>query len=73
MYVPDYAANAGGIITISCEMGQPYDNHKSLRLTESKGQTVLELFHRSQQTNRPINVVADTLAELRPKEAVMAT
>lgn len=73
LYVPDYAANAGGIINISCEMGQPYDKNKSLRLTKNIAQTVLELFRRSEETNRPTNVVADALAERRIAGAVVAS
>ncbi len=28
LYAPDYAANAGGVINISCEIGQRYDKKK---------------------------------------------
>jgi leucine dehydrogenase len=73
LYVPDYAANAGGIINISCEMGQPYDKNKSLHLTEKIGQTVLELLHRSKQTHRPTNEIADALAEMRIGTTIMAS
>ncbi len=44
LYAPDYAANAGGVINISCEIGQRYDKRKAMRLTASIEKTLLEIY-----------------------------
>jgi leucine dehydrogenase len=63
LYAPDYAANAGGVINISCEIDQLYDNEKALRLTAAIEKTLLEIYKLSAEKKLPTNVVANSLAE----------
>ena len=63
LYAPDYAANAGGVINISCEIGQRYDEKLALRKTAAIEQTLLEIYRLADQQKRPTNLVANALAE----------
>ncbi|NOR23872.1 MAG: hypothetical protein GQ542_05665 [Desulforhopalus sp.] len=63
LYAPDYAANAGGVINISCEIGQRYDEHKAMQLTAAIEKTLLEIYRLAGEQKLPTNVVANALAE----------
>lgn len=63
LYVPDYAANAGGVINISCEIGQKYSAQKAKLLTEQIGDTVTDILRRADLQKLPTNIVANGLAE----------
>jgi leucine dehydrogenase len=63
VYIPDYAANAGGVINISCEIDRDYDEAVAWSKTGRIGATVTEILRRSAATNTPTSVVADTMAE----------
>lgn len=63
LYVPDYAANAGGVINISCELGQKYSQTKAMRLTAGIEQTVLEIIQQADKQGLPTNTVANKIAE----------
>ena len=63
VYIPDYAANAGGVINISCEIGREYDELLAWTKTARIGATVTEILRRAAATNTPTSVVADTMAE----------
>ncbi len=63
VYIPDYAANAGGVINISCEIGRDYDELLAWNKTARIGAIVTEILRRSAATNTPTSVVADTMAE----------
>ncbi|MBU1564160.1 MAG: amino acid dehydrogenase [Proteobacteria bacterium] len=65
LYAPDYVANAGGVINISCEIDQTYDPKKATQLTAAIEQTLMEIYRQSAQQKLPTNVVADSLAEER--------
>ena len=65
LYAPDYAANAGGVINISCEIGQQYDEKKALQLTANIEKTLLEIYRLAHAQKMPTNVVANALAEER--------
>lgn len=65
LYAPDYAINAGGVINISCEIGQIYDPKKARRLTEKIEKTATKIFKTSEQLRMPTNIIADSLAEER--------
>lgn len=65
LYGPDYAINAGGVINISCEIGQDYDPKKARRLTESIEETVTNIYQISEQQRLPTNIVANALAKER--------
>ena len=63
VYIPDYAANAGGVINISCEIDREYDEDLAWEKTALIGQTVAEILRRSAETDTPTSVVADAMAE----------
>lgn len=63
LYVPDYAANAGGVINISCEIGQQYDAKAAKEKTAEIGECVTEIFKLAEKRGLPTNIVADQLAE----------
>jgi leucine dehydrogenase len=63
LYAPDYAANAGGVINISCEIDQLYDKEKAMRLTAAIEKTLLEIYRLSAEKKLPTNIVANSLAE----------
>lgn len=65
LYGPDYAINAGGVINISCEIGQQYDAKKARRLTRNIARTLTNIYELSDQQNLPTNIVADALAQKR--------
>lgn len=65
LYGPDYAINAGGVINISCEIGQSYNPDKARQLTENITETLTNIYQISELRGLPTNIVADTLAEER--------
>jgi len=65
LYAPDYAANAGGVINISCEIDQIYNKEKALRLTAAIGKTLLEIYRLAGEQKLPTNAVANSIAEER--------
>lgn len=64
LYAPDYAINAGGIIDIHYERigGAP---EQVRRHVEGIGDTLAEIFQRSDRDGRPTGEIADRLAEER--------
>lgn len=64
LYAPDYAINAGGVISIA--LATPGDNDATVReKTVAIGETLLEIFRRAAQEGRTPEQVAATLAEER--------
>lgn len=63
VYIPDYAANAGGIINIGCELDGSYDEALARKRIARIGETVTEILDRSTTSKRPTSVVADLMAE----------
>ena len=63
LYAPDYAANAGGVINISCEIGQTYDPARAKELTGGIEATLRRIFALSAERRVPPELVADQLAE----------
>lgn len=63
VYIPDYAANAGGVINISCEIDREYDEDLAWEKTALIGETVTDILQRSVATDTPTSVVADAMAE----------
>lgn len=63
LYAPDYAANAGGVINISCEIRQKYNADKARRLTAEIETTLLEIFEKADRQQLATNFVANALAE----------
>ncbi len=62
LYAPDYAINAGGVINISCEIGQPYCSNRAKTRTEKIAATLREIYQLSADTDIPTSQVADMLA-----------
>lgn len=63
LYVPDYAANAGGVINISCEIGRMYDAELARQRTARIGETIMDILRQSKSMKQPTHVVADRMAE----------
>ena len=63
VYIPDYAANAGGIINISCEIDCEYDEALAWKKTGRIEQTVTEILRRADASGTPTSVVANGMAE----------
>ena len=64
LYTPDYAINAGGIIDIFYER-VGHDHQRVLAHIESIGDTLNEIFQRSDASDRPTGEIANELAEER--------
>jgi leucine dehydrogenase len=74
VYVPDYAINAGGIISVAFEyfgrnpsasMPQPLDETQLDLKVSAIGDTVSEILARAKMENRPTGMVADEVARER--------
>ena len=64
LYAPDYAINAGGIISIA--LAGPGDGDTLVReKTIAIGRTLTRIFERAMAENLPTHVIADALAEER--------
>lgn len=44
LYCPDFIVNAGGVIDAACEIGQPYDQALSEKMTDEIGDRLLKIF-----------------------------
>jgi leucine dehydrogenase len=68
LYIPDYVANAGGLINVVSELHpEGYSRqHVTKRVEKVKG-AVEEILTLSRKTNQPTNVIADKIAEKRFK------
>lgn len=64
LYAPDYAINAGGLISVSNE-GENYDYEAVLTQVHNIKDTLLEIFQESKETKLPTSVVSDHIAERR--------
>jgi valine dehydrogenase (NAD+) len=64
-YVPDYVANAGGIINIAYERGRPYDAEAAHEHVGRIFDTVAELFEEAARTGETLEEIADRTAESR--------
>lgn len=69
LYAPDYAINAGGLISIYHESAIPggYSRTRALDHVAQIGQTITEILERSEAEKLPSFVVADRMAEERVK------
>lgn len=65
LYAPDYAINAGGVINIGCEIGQPYCRNTAYSKTAAISVTLREILRRSEESGIPPGEVTDALAEER--------
>lgn len=60
LYAPDYVINAGGIINISFE--ENYSAEKATRKVEGIYDTLLDVFTKADEQNKPTGIVADEMA-----------
>ncbi|MBI4282420.1 MAG: Glu/Leu/Phe/Val dehydrogenase [Chloroflexi bacterium] len=65
LYAPDYIINAGGVINISLEMGQPYDEEAALEKTARIYDTVERVIYLARTEGITTARAADRLAEER--------
>src|SRR5215469_15051890 len=65
VYVPDYAANAGGIINGCCQEILGWDLPTTLKKVDAIYHTILEIFQLAQKQRIPTYQAADRLAEQR--------
>jgi valine dehydrogenase (NAD+) len=72
-YVPDYVANAGGIINIAYERPGGYDAEAAAAHVGRIYGTVLGLFEESARTGETLSVIADRIAEERLRAAADRT
>ncbi len=63
LYVPDYVINAGGIINVSLEIyPEPYCSDEATRLVEKIYGTLMTVFTKAAEENKPTGIVADEMA-----------
>ncbi|KZL20730.1 Leucine dehydrogenase [Pseudovibrio axinellae] len=64
LYAPDYAINAGGVISVA--LGEPGASDTIVRRkTLAISDTLTQIFERAEAENRPTNIIADEVAEER--------
>ena len=63
LYVPDYVINAGGMINAAGDIHGNYNREAAHEKTLAIYDTLMEVFAKSQQHNRPTYMVADEIAE----------
>lgn len=64
LYAPDYAINAGGVISIALDC-EPDDDSPVRTRVLAIGQTMTTLFERADKDNKPTSIIADLMAEER--------
>jgi leucine dehydrogenase len=64
LYIPDYVANAGGLINVTEEWnGKGYHREEVARKVKEVGKTAARIIALSQRRHRPTSITADRLAE----------
>jgi len=63
LYAPDYVANAGGVINISCEIGRSYDPKRARKFTARIGRTLFDILGEAKRQEQPPFIIADSMAE----------
>lgn len=66
-YVPDYAANAGGVINLCCSEILKWESARTRKKLDGIYDTVLEIFQLAKKERIPSYQAADKLAEARLK------
>ncbi|MDN3651430.1 Glu/Leu/Phe/Val dehydrogenase [Thalassotalea ponticola] len=63
LYAPDYVINAGGIINVALEIyPEPYCKDEATRLVENIYHTLMNVFEKAGELNKPTGEVADAMA-----------
>ncbi len=64
LYAPDYVINAGGIINVSLELRpEGYNVDESTSMVLKIYDTLLDIFKRADEQNKPTNEIADLMAQ----------
>ena len=64
LYAPDYVINAGGIINVAFEMRpEGYSEPESTAKVMAIYDTLLNIFQRADNENKPTSVIADVMAQ----------
>ncbi|TSD03757.1 MAG: leucine dehydrogenase [Parcubacteria group bacterium Greene0714_36] len=64
LYIPDYVANAGGLINVSEEWNKKgYDRDEVMKKVKAVGKTVRRIIERARKQRAPTSMIADRLAE----------
>jgi leucine dehydrogenase len=69
LYAPDFVINAGGVINIGEELGQPYDADRARTSVERIADTLRTVFARAKADGVPTHIAANRLAEERIADA----
>ncbi|MCE2992931.1 MAG: Glu/Leu/Phe/Val dehydrogenase dimerization domain-containing protein [Alphaproteobacteria bacterium] len=64
LYAPDYAINAGGLISVSSE-GEHYNHEQVLSQVHNIKNILLDIFNEAKTSKLPTSVVSDHIAERR--------
>ncbi len=62
LYAPDYVINAAGVISVGLEILSRWSEGEMTQRIDKIGDTLMEIFDRAEQENRPTGEVADELA-----------
>lgn len=65
LYAPDYVINAGGIINVCGEYLGGWSDAEVDQRVDAIGDTLSRIFAETKRSNRPSNIVADTMARER--------
>jgi len=65
LYVPDWLANAGGVIVGACEADGPYDKTRAETMTDDIGQRLIRVLEMADKEGIPPLHAAKRLAEVR--------
>jgi len=63
LYAPDYAINAGGVMDVRYDLEETFNRDDLLKHLDGIGDTLTEIFERSETTGLPTNIIADQMAE----------
>lgn len=72
LYVPDYLANAGGVINATLELGDDYDRDLACAKAREIGRRTSALLQRAQQEDIPTHRLADLVADEAIADAAAA-
>lgn len=61
LYAPDYVINAGGVISVYCELYN-YDANQALNMTKKIYDILLSIFERAKKENKPTAIVSLDMA-----------
>lgn len=63
LYAPDFVINSGGVIMVSSGTKNGFSQEVSKKKVNNIGDTLISIFERSKQLNKPTNIIANEMAE----------